>query len=234
MEQHDEHDPFAGLEKWGRDTERRVRRERGRRALRRALPLVAGAAAIAVLLAVAVPALRSQLPASGDRGTAYPTQSVPGGVSATTSAGALPSDPFVGTPAAAYPKGRAGISLPRATAVTGFTAAQVTAALARVRTALIAGRLETSMLLGHDAAPLLALLAGNQRATVGKWFTSASFDTVATWIDPAVRLDPAEQPRVSGRVTYTSLLVDGIQTLRVTTNFVWVYAFEGADHPLAV
>jgi hypothetical protein len=90
------------------------------------------------------------------------------------------------------------------------------------------------MLVGHKPEAFLALLAPNQRDDIGKWFRSTNFDTVATWIDPAVTLDPHEQPRVSGRVTYTSKRVNGVQTLQVTTNFVWVYAFKGADHPLAV
>jgi hypothetical protein len=50
--------------------------------------------------------------------------------------------------------------------------------------------------------------------------------------DPS-RLDPREQPRVSGRVTYASLMVDGLRTLRITINFIWVYAFTGPDRPLA-
>ncbi|GIM89145.1 hypothetical protein [Paractinoplanes toevensis] len=60
------------------------------------------------------------------------------------------------------------------------------------------------------------------------------FATVATWIDPAVKLDAGEEPRVSGRITYASVVVDGLRTLRVTSNFVWVYAFDRADRPLAV
>jgi hypothetical protein len=65
------------------------------------------------------------------------------------------------------------------------------------------------------------------------WFHGVSFTRVATWIDPAVRLDPREQPRVSGRVTYASVVSGGLRTLRVTTNFIWVYAFAGPKHPLA-
>jgi hypothetical protein len=57
---------------------------------------------------------------------------------------------------------------------------------------------------------------------------------MATWIDPAVRLDPREEPRVSGKVTYTSTIRDGRRELRITTNFVWVYAFEGTDQPIVV
>jgi hypothetical protein len=235
MDQNDDQDPFIGLQEWAEDTERRVRRERRRGGLRRKALVAVNAAVAVLLVVVTVLVVRPLLSASAgdDVAAAYPTQSVPGGVSATSSASAAPTDPFAGTPAAGYPKGEAGITLPKATAVTGFTAAQVDTALRRVRAALVAARLDRSMLVRHDPATFLALLAPNDRDDVSKWFKSTNRGLVATWIDPAVRLDPAEPPRVSGRVTYSSTRIKGIQTLRVTTNFIWVYAFEGPDRPLA-
>ena len=236
MDQHDEHDPLLGLKQWAEETERRVRRERRLGGLRRKVLVAANVAVGVLLVAVVVLVVRSGLAGSSDDAdaAAYPTQSVPGGISATSSASAAPTDPVAGTPAAAYPKGKAGITLPKATAVVGFTAKQVDSALHKVRAALIAGRLDRSMLIDHDPAAYLALIAPNNRAQIAKRFTSADVSTLATWIDPAVRLDPDEEPRVSGRVTYTSAGLSGIQTLQVTTNFVWVYAFAGPDHPLAV
>lgn len=244
MDQHDETDPFIELQEWAKATERRVRRETRAVGLRRRVSLLAPIVIAALLLVTLVPAIRSKLPSgspgrSDDRAAALPAESMAASVSATssssgangisavTSGSAAPTDPFAGTPAARFPKGAAGISLPPAKAVTGFTAAQVGAALKQVRAALIAGRLASGMLVGHHPAPFLALLAPNDRAPIGKWFKGTDFDGVATWISPAVRLDPGEQPRVSGRVSYTSVMVDGLRTLRVTTNFVWVYAFVG-------
>jgi hypothetical protein len=89
------------------------------------------------------------------------------------------------------------------------------------------------MLTGHDPARLIAMLAPGQRAEATMWFHGVSFTRIATWIDPAVQLDPREQPRVSGRVTYTSVISGGLRTLRVTTNFIWVYAFTGPNRRLA-
>lgn len=232
MSQHDTPDPFTDLQEWAKKTERRVHRERRRRLLAGRLPVVLVAVLALVAVALAVPAMRAMMP--GDEPAEYPTQRAADGVSATTSASAAPTDPFAGTPAAAYPKGEAGITLPAAKAVPGFTAKQVDAALRQVRQAMIAGRLDAGMLTGHDPEPFLTLLAPSQRAAIRKWFTKREFDTVATWIDPAVRLDPREQPRVSGRVTYASMLRDGRRELRVTTNFVWVYAFVGTERSLAV
>jgi hypothetical protein len=244
MDQHDETDPFNDLQAWAKATERRVRREGSVRRLRRRVSLLAPIVIVGLLVVSLVPAIRSRMPsgAPAAAGSALPAESVDASgaatVSAVTSASAAPTDPFAGTPAAGYPKGAAGITLPSAKAVPGFTAAQVGTALKQVRGALIAGRLASGMLVGHHPEPFLALFAPNARAQVGKLFKDTGFEGVATWISPSARLDPAEQPRVSGRVSYTSVTVDGLLTLRVTTNFVWVYAFTGGgsngNRPLAV
>jgi hypothetical protein len=226
----DDKDPFAGLEDWGKKTEKRIRRERWQRFGFWALAVVvAGLVVVAV-----VPGLRSSFTGDGSSAAvAYPTESVPPGVSVTTTEKAAATDPFAGSPAAHYPKGAAGITMPAAARTGKFSAGQVGAGLKAVRAAMIAGRLDSRMLTGHQPDRFLALLAPNSRKDIKGWFSGPDLSTLATWIDPAVRLDPAEQPRVSGRTTYRSLQVGGIPTLRITTNYVWVYAFEGPQHPLA-
>ncbi|MET7394320.1 hypothetical protein ABZS66_12580 [Dactylosporangium sp. NPDC005572] len=231
------HDPFDDLQDWAKEAERRQRRAHRWRSLRhpavRNTAFVVSAAVAAVVLAAAIGAVRSPDDA-GEPAAAYPTQSVPEGVTATTSASAVVvSGPFDGTPAAAYPKGEAGITMPPATAVAGFTVAQVQAALAQVRAALVAGRLDRTMLVGHDPSAFLALLAPNIRDDIQGWFTKGRHSGVATWVDPSVTLDPAEPPRVSGRVTFAAATIDDVPTLQVTTNFVWVYAFTGGAQPIA-
>jgi hypothetical protein len=214
-------DPFAQLSDWAEQTERRVRRGQGWRGLARKLPWILAVVLVAGALAMAVPRMFSAgRPASPQ---AHRT-SAPSVVSA---------GPFDGTPAAAYPRGAAGIALPKAAAVAGFTAAQVDADLKHVRAAMIAGRLDDTMLTGHDPSRLIAMLAPDQRDVVTRWFHGVTFTRVATWIDPAVKLDPVEEPRVSGKVTYSSVISGGLRTLRVTTNFIWVYAFVGPKRPLA-
>jgi hypothetical protein len=184
------------------------------------------------LLAVLLPlTLAACTPAATP--TAYPTAGVPSGHSILSTKSAAPTGPFAGTPAETYAKGSAGISLPAARAVTGFSAAEVDKALRQVRRALVAGRLDNAMLVSHRPAIFLALLAPTERKHVEKWFRETSYLNVATWIDPAVRLDPKEQPRVSGRVTYSSVKANGLRTLRITTNFVWVYAFTSGNRPIA-
>jgi hypothetical protein len=226
-------DPFAQLADWAEQTERRVRRTQGWRGVARKLPWILTGVLVAGLLALAVPPMLAKR--RGSHVGAYPTATVPTGIGATSTQSAAPTDPFAGTPAATYPRGAAGITLPPASAVTGFTAAQVGADLTQVRAAMIAGRLDDRMLTGHDPARLIAMLAPDQRAEATRWFHEVSFTRFATWIDPSVKLDPRQQPRVSGRVTYSSVVAGGLRTLRVTTNFIWVYAFTGtaADRPLA-
>ena len=210
------------------------RRDRGGKLLNVLGVLTVIVVATLVVFAV-VPDMRSLLP--GPRAAAYPTQTLPDGISATSSQSAAPvdqADPFAGTAAAKYPKGAAGITLPPAKAVKGFTAKEVDAALKKVRAAMIAGRLDHAMLVDHKTAKFLGLLAPRSRKDIDGWFKKDEFSSIATWIAPTAKLDPKAQPRVSGRITYSSRVVDKIQTLQVTTNFVWVYAFTGADRPIVV
>src|SRR5512138_1566275 len=99
-------DPFAQLADWAEQTERRVRRKLGWSGLARKLPWILTGVLVAGLLALAVPRMFSarQTGAAG----AYPTASVPSGISATSTRSAAPTSPFDGTPAAGYPKGAAG------------------------------------------------------------------------------------------------------------------------------
>jgi hypothetical protein len=219
MPQEDPPDPFADLADWAATTERRVRGSRRRERFLKVLPILVVAVIAVAVLVLAVRPMLSPSPAPV--------------VAAPTTAAPVAADPFAGTPAASYPQGAAGITLPAAAPVPGFTAAQVSSALGQVRRALIAGRLDDRMLTGHDPARLVALVAPAQRDKISESFRTAEFAGYATWIDPAVPLDARQQPRVSGRATVTSVTVGGLRTLRVTTNFIWVYAFDRADHPLA-
>jgi hypothetical protein len=229
-------DPFAGLEDWAKETEHKVRREvrpprpprppRSGRSLRILLAVVVAG----IVVAVAFPRIRAWLPQSSP--TAYATQAVPTGITVTTTESAKPASPFAGTPAEAYPVGEKGISLPKATAVSGFTAAEVDASLRKVRAAMIAARLDKAMLIEHNPEPFLAIVTPGQHDELAGWFRDKEFGSLATWIAPTVQLDPNERPRVSGRVTYASKKVAGVQTLQIITNFVWVYAFTGPDRPL--
>ncbi|MEV6348706.1 hypothetical protein [Actinoplanes sp. NPDC051851] len=218
MEQHDETDPFEALKDWAAETERRVQRESRRGTLGRVLRVLGVTVVVAGVLAMAVPLVHSMLEDASPE--AAPTVAV--------SEEPAVAGPFHGTPAAAYPVGEAGIVMPEPAAVQGFTAAQVESALGTVRSALIAGRLDDDMLTAHKPDTFLKTLSPTERQRVAKWFEGADFTGVATWIDRSVQLDPAEKPRVSGVVTVASATDDdGRRLIRITTNFIWVYAFIG-------
>jgi hypothetical protein len=135
-------------------------------------------------------------------------------------------DAFVRTPAATYPEAGAGIVLPTAAAVPGFTEAQVAADLDKVRQVLIAGRIDTRVLLQHDLTGLLALYAPDARAGVQKDFDDHHGLSYATRIAAGQKY--SGKVRDKGTITFAAATgSEGGRELRITAKFVWVYAFDG-------
>ncbi len=235
-------DPFHGLEEWARSTERRARRGHAwrrlralpRRVLRRRVGRISRrTVAVVVLLAVLAGAAllnRDRLLNNGATAHAYPTQSHPSGVYATSTATGPAKGPFEDTPAATYPEGEAALTLPAPGDVDGFSSEQVAASLEQVRRALVAGRLDRRMLVDHDPAAFLALLGPNAAASWRSRFNEGTAISVASQLAPQARL-LADPPRVSGRTTYLAAKSEtGQRYLEVVTNYVWVYPLEGPDY----
>lgn len=135
---------------------------------------------------------------------------------------------FVGTPAEQFAEGEAGITLPAARATGPFTAKQVADGLAKVRAALIEGRLGTDMLL-DDPDPFLARLAPDTRAGVRDDLAQGRNLGYATRMtrDDRTPWEPRDGIRVRGTIEYASTTDrDGIRVLAVTTRFIWVYSFD--------
>jgi len=132
---------------------------------------------------------------------------------------------FVGTPAQSFSEGEAAIVLPTVTPQSPFTAKQVSDGLAKVRQALILGRLDIDMRLGNPDR-FIALFAPDARKGLRTDFRTGQFATYATRPGPDAR--PAlEEPRAKGRITYRSIRDEnGFRVLEITTNFVWVYPFD--------
>ena len=191
-----------------------------------------------ILIGLIILVVRNGLPDFFNEGTPRPTQAVPSGISATSDGKAAPTAPFEDTPAAEYPEGEAGINLPAATAVSGFSKAQVEAALKKVKQGLIAGRLDPKMLTSHDNSALLKLLAPDAAEGIKEDFAKKNFFVYATQIATGHTLT-SDPVRVSGRVTFRAATNDDIRMLEVITNFVWVYPFAGeleepGDHLVVV
>ncbi|MBQ1073748.1 hypothetical protein KBX06_11345 [Micromonospora sp. C31] len=167
---------------------------------------------------------------AGEAPRSYPTTSPPPGVSALTDARpAPPADIFAGTPAAAFAEGAAGITLPPARRTGVFSAAEVTAALADVRAAMLLARLDRKFMAGDELDRFVGMFAPDTRSEMRADFRDGSFASYATRLAPGARLTD-DQPRVKGRVTYRATRdSEGIRVLEVTTNFVWAYAFRTRD-----
>ncbi|MDO3682443.1 hypothetical protein [Micromonospora sp. C28ISP2-4] len=137
-----------------------------------------------------------------------------------------PPDVFADTPAANWPAGAAGIVLPPARPTGGFTGAEVSAGLTRVRAAMLTARLDRAFMAGGSPTPLLRHFAPAARESVRKDWSTETIGTYATRLAPDARLTP-DQPRTKGRFTYRAVRqADGVRMLEVTSNFVWVYGFR--------
>lgn len=142
--------------------------------------------------------------------------------------------PFAGTPAEDFAEGAAGIVLPPAEPVGDFTAEQVADALEQVRRALIAARLDHTMLIDHDPEPFIALLAHDQEANIRAAFDAARSGAFATQVASDSALVTAA-PRVAGEISYrAATTVRDIRIIEVVTRFAWVYGFEVPDDGLGV
>ncbi|GAA4562295.1 hypothetical protein GCM10023176_03070 [Micromonospora coerulea] len=135
---------------------------------------------------------------------------------------------FLGTPAERFVEGKASITLPAARRTGPFTQQQVAGALAKVRAALVEGRLRRPM-LQDDPEPFLTLLAPDARAALKDDLAEGGNLGYATRIAP--RTDPGwvaeDGIRVRGTVEYAATTDrDGIRVLAITTRFVWVYSFD--------
>ncbi|WP_028934085.1 hypothetical protein [Pseudonocardia spinosispora] len=134
------------------------------------------------------------------------------------------TDPFQTTPAANFPTAPDGLVLPEATAVEGMTAAQVDGALRQVKSALEASYLDDRLLVGHDPATLLSLLAPDSAGTVRSMLADGDYGTTMIRLAPGTVL--AGPPRVNGRLSYARVDWNGLPALDVTSNYVWAYAFD--------
>ncbi|MFI2651905.1 hypothetical protein [Micromonospora fulviviridis] len=156
--------PFPGgpeeIPDWVRQLEREIRvgpavrlRIWFRRHARR-LRLGVGAVLVLALLAYLGPVGYRYARRPAEQPRAYPTISPPAGIQATTAASPPPAaGPFDGTPAAAFPEGAAGFTLPPARATGDFTAKQVSAALTKIRTALVTARLDRAFMTASFTTP---------------------------------------------------------------------------------
>ncbi|MCT2586840.1 hypothetical protein [Actinophytocola gossypii] len=138
-----------------------------------------------------------------------------------------PADPFASTPAAGWADGADGIVLPTAKPVGDFTASEVAAATALVREVLVASRLDRALLVRHDPSRFLSLLAPDARGQLEPLFggQEPQVQSLVSLVAADTAL-AAVEPKVRGEMT----VAEGeAGELVVSTNYVFVYAFEPAE-----
>lgn len=132
------------------------------------------------------------------------------------------AQPFAGTPAAGWADGAAGIVVPVATPVGGFTAEQVSAATGAVYRAVVAAHLDAEVTHGRGLDGYWAMFAPDGREYVRT-------DGPRTNLTPEHRL--LDVPvKVSGTMTVAA---GEPGELVVHTNYAFAYAFT-PDDPVAV
>jgi hypothetical protein len=132
--------------------------------------------------------------------------------------------PFVSTPAASWPDGAAGILPPAPQAVGDFSADEVAQATQLVRNVLVASRLDQKLLVGHDPATYLGMLAPDAQRQLSPLFGNGrepEVQSLVSLVAPGSTLLPVE-PKVSGTM---SVRAGQTGELVVHTNYVFAYAF---------
>jgi len=143
------------------------------------------------------------------------------------------AEPFAGSPALGYADNEAGLVVPVAKAVPGYSAAEVGEALAATRRLLIAGNLDRGVLAGDRATAYFAALdpADGLAARIERAVTSNGWedDNPLSWL---TRFDPTEVElvgrvvKVEGTMSYDT---DDGGTLTVHADYSFVYPVARVD-----
>lgn len=136
------------------------------------------------------------------------------------------NQPFVGTPAAGWADGEAGIVAPAPQPIGKHTAEQVADAYAKVRQVVIAARLDRKVIEGRDTERLLDLVAPEARAQIRAEIADPDKTSgLVTLIADGFRLLPVP-PKVNGTMSAT---VGENGALVVHADYIFAYAFHTDD-----
>jgi hypothetical protein len=151
-----------------------------------------------------------------------------------------PANPFLGTPAASWANGAAGIVAPAARPAGGFTAGQVAAAYATTRKLLIAADLDRQTLLGGSPTALARLLTPAQRATflagLGKQGVARNGYPLSTrtWVAsfaPGSAELIGTVIKVHGTMSARAVTESGTAVLTVNVDYQFTYAVQSPHDP---
>jgi hypothetical protein len=160
--------------------------------------------------------------------------------SETAAVGGPPADPFAGTRAENWADGAAGIVIPAARAVGGYTAAQVAVAYQGTRKLLIAAALDRPTLLGGPPTAFADLLtrqqrtqflAGLNRVGVEKHGNEVSTRTMVTSFAPGSTRFIGSVIKVYGMMSARATVDQGQKVLAVEVDYRFVYPVEPPGDP---
>jgi hypothetical protein len=158
----------------------------------------------------------------------------------TAAAGGPPADPFAGRPADNWANGAAGIVIPAAHAVGGYTTAQVTSAYQTTRKLLIAAALNGPTLLGGPPTAFAGLLtrqqrtqflAGLNRTGVDKQGNELSTRALVTSFAPGSARFIGTVIKVYGTMNARATVDQGRKVLAVEVDYRFVYPVEPPGAP---
>jgi hypothetical protein len=144
------------------------------------------------------------------------------------------ADPFAGSPAEPYADGAAGIVIPAAHAVGGYSAAQVRAAYVTVRKMLIAAHLNAAVLAGGSPTAFARLLTTTQRSFFKNNLDRQGLDrhrnsrSTRTWVTsfaPGTTELVGDVIKVHGVMTAT-VQRSGQRALSIQTDYLFVYPVQ--------
>lgn len=229
-------EPPGAPERRQQEARRTVLRSERRRRLRKIV--LTGAVLAALLTAVLV---YSRL-AWRSREAAGRMDQAPG--NSAQAPGAAPAftiaDPFAGTPAQGFGNGAAAIRVPRARAVTGYSAAQVAAAYRTVKRLLVTQNLDPRTLRGGRPEAFARLLVPQQRRFFlrrlgNTGLARAGYErSTRTWVTsfaPRSTAFVGDVIKVHGRMSASAATNSGRPVLRVHADYLFVYPVERPGLP---
>jgi hypothetical protein len=147
------------------------------------------------------------------------------------------SDPFAGSPAEGYADGAAGIAIPAAHVVGGYSAAQVRAAYITVQKLLIAGHLNHRVLAGGSPTAFLRLLIPTERSWFDRHLGWQGLDrrgdirSSRAWLtsfDPGTTALVGNVIKVHGSMTAAAGRSGHTPVLSIRADYLFVYPIQQA------
>jgi hypothetical protein len=152
-----------------------------------------------------------------------------------------PADPFAGTPANDWSDGAAGIVLPAAKPIGGFTRDQVKFAYQRTRKLLIAADLNSTTLLGGAPTAFASLLTAGDRTWFLNGLNKKGVDKQGYPLNTrgmVMSFPPGKAQLVSDVIkvhgvmhAHAAVVKAGYSVLDVDVDYIFVYAIEPPHNP---